>query len=624
MRFPDFNAIVNSEDEKQYFIKGHSEVKYNISELQDILKANPNNLIMWCIPKEYIVVKLPDIAALPSILVDSEAKVIAYYNKTESSYYVIAKNSIQQAKASKTIIGIQAQYLNKVAVLPFKLKSATLPELLDITTVYDKGIEELPDILYPATGKYSWVNPIMDDPTDVLTLILRNLPRWTIDKKRVILNILNKYFCSEPRTSEELKVILAKASETTVEDFFCGNEFRHDALGEYLIKLLHIKKDSSTGDLYYYDANRQIYDNNPEYLCGYITKNYSILKDYQRTEVIKFINFNLYEDSVAMNDNPYSIVFNNGILDVRDLTLKEMTPDYHEAIKIEYNYSRYPYSETVDKFFKDISCNDKEIEQLLFESIGYALLKTSELQTSFTLVGNGRNGKSTFLDLLKKIVGKKYYTAISYKDLAGNFRASDLIGKLISAAGDISSQPLTDTDLYKSIVGGEDIMLERKFKDSRALNLFATLFYSCNKLSRTPDTTDGFYRRQTIIPCDANLSEVSKIEGMRFKEALLTTEAVEYTIYKAVQAIHNVFKRGDFTKSARAEQIKQEYIKDNSPILSWIKDEFHSKADIEKMTLKNAWVKYRSWCEDTGRKGILNITNFKNELKNKGIELRDK
>lgn len=49
--------------------------------------------------------------------------------------------------------------------------------------------------------------------------------------------------------------------------------------------------------------------------------------------------------------------------------------------------------ETVNKFFNDITCGDKEIENLLYEVIGYSLAKTAKLNKAFIFKGSGRNRK---------------------------------------------------------------------------------------------------------------------------------------------------------------------------------------------------------------------------------------
>ena len=78
--------------------------------------------------------------------------------------------------------------------------------------------------------------------------------------------------------------------------------------------------------------------------------------------------------------------------------------------------------------------------------------------------------------------------------------------------------------------------------------VFATLFFSANKLPRTPDTTYGFYRKLVIIPFNANLNKVSLVDGAQFHARLM--EDTEYIAYKAVLAIKNVLDTHQFIEPA--------------------------------------------------------------------------
>ena len=200
-----------------------------------------------------------------------------------------------------------------------------------------------------------------------------------------------------------------------------------------------------------------------------------------------------------------------------------------------------------------------------------------------------------------------------------------LEGKLASLAGDISSQPITDSDLIKSISAGEDITIEQKYKQAQSKALFSTLFFACNKLPRTPDTSDGFYRRWCIIPFVANLSKITRVEGMMFKRDLLSQESLDYVAYKAVQAIYRVLTTtNEFTEPQAVTDMLNNYKIDNSTVLSWHRD-VH-KDDINK--LKNlkagaAYVSYCKWCEEAGRSRS-SQTTFKNSVKaDLGVDLSD-
>lgn len=201
-----------------------------------------------------------------------------------------------------------------------------------------------------------------------------------------------------------------------------------------------------------------------------------------------------------------------------------------------------------------------------------------------------------------------------------------LEGKLASLAGDISNQPIQDSDLVKSITSGEEITIEQKYKQAQSKALFSTLFFACNKLPRTPDTTDGFYRRWTIVPFIADLSGVTRVQGMQFKKALLQQHSLDYVAYKAVQAIYRVLTTTqDFTEPQAVKDMMHQYQVDNSTILSWFKETYDDdKVKLGKLTSPEAYISYSNWCQSAGRVKS-SITTFTTAVRvDIGVEFKDK
>ena len=260
--------------------------------------------------------------------------------------------------------------------------------------------------------------------------------------------------------------------------------------------------------------------------------------------------------------------------------------------------------------------------------MGYAMLKTVDLAKQFMVTGQGRNGKSTWFDLINAILGEENCTTMSPNDLTNTFRASTLVNKLASLAADISAKPLSETSTLKNISAGDRIMIEKKFKDAYEGRVFATLFFAMNKLQRTPDTSFGFYRRQIIIPFNADLTKVKNVEGAMFKRKLLSQDSIDYVAYKSVQAIYRVYTTTqEFTEPESVIAMKNAYRINNSSILSWFKEEFvdnkinptpeEKEAGIQrikKMQLGNAYTKYADWCKETNKQALAR-PNFEEEMK---------
>ena len=635
MKFPEFNRVVNPNDEKCYvaFTNNGTPSALSFDDITKLSKTDPTLEIGWIMPKGFFVIETDCMNILPSIIgrneeimVVSDGKKLQIYCKgdfdrsTQNNILACGLNANTIAHNNKGGVSI---------ILPFKnSKVCTAPTVLQLNIVHSNGISTAPSWLLPlrrvSSDKPDGIDlPIQNNEQTILLNQLKRIKHLNRLIQQEVIEVLNKDFCASPLTKDELNNLLSISEEQLLKQFFEKDKFLHNKLGDYIIQSCNIKRDSISKELFYFDDKQHIYSNDSDFITGYITKLCPSLKAYQIEETVKYITRYLYDESVVFNSDPFKVVFKNGVLDIYTMKLEPMTPDNLESIKINCNYDPNAYSATVDEFFNTATNGDKLIEQLLYEAIGYSMLKTNELQKAFILVGSGRNGKSTYLDLIKGVLGRENTTTVSFKDLANNFRAAMLEGKLASLAGDISSQPITDSDLIKSISAGEDITIEQKYKQAQSKALFSTLFFACNKLPRTPDTSDGFYRRWCIIPFVANLSKITRVEGMMFKRDLLSQESLDYVAYKAVQAIYKVLTTtNEFSEPQAVTDMLTNYKIDNSTVLSWHRD-IH-KDDIDK--LKNlkagaAYVSYCKWCEEAGRVRS-SQTTFVNSIKSDlGVDL---
>lgn len=634
MNFPEFNKLINPNNEQMYIgtILGKQPKVCNAKEIND-LSIDSTLEINWKIPNGYFVIETREKNILPTIETRKEEVLVI---EDPNKLTIICKGDFNRNTLNNRLMcGINANTIapNKTILLPFK-KQNNLSQTLAVTKlVYGSTINSCPSWLTPLRKISSDIDdgvqvPITGNTQVILLDILNKIKNANVNRliQQEIIEMVNNEFCQSPLTSTQMDQLLQISEDQLLKQFFDKENFLHDRLGNYVIKNCFIKRDAITKDLYYYNEKRRIYSTDTDYIIGYMTKLVPSLKQYQKDEVVKYLKAFLYEDSVTFNNNPYTVVFKNGALNVLTMDFQPMSPDKLESIQINANYNPNSKSQIVDDYFNTATLGKKQIEDLLYEAMGYAMIKTNELQKAFLLVGEGRNGKSTFLDLVKEVLGKENTTSISFKDLASTFRASTLENKLASMAGDISSAPLNDSDLAKSLISGEEIMVEQKYKDPHSKAMFATLFFAANKLPRTPDQSFGFYRRLTIIPFNANLNSVSRVDGVMFHQKLLSQESLDYAAYKAVVAINRVLTTTkEFTLPQEVNDMLDKYRIENSSVLSWFHDKMKSdKVELMKLTTQGAFVNYKQWCEDSSRHP-LNQTNFVSNIKSEiGIDLKPK
>lgn len=618
LKFKDFEQLYNKGQKRyvQLFNKKPKQsgpiTPLSFEEITSLANQDPMMEIGWLLPKGFLVLDIDDTTTADivlKIIKDREEKVMV--EKTTRGIHIWCKSSFDKKTVNNILaIGAMADTIpsgNVPICTAFKNPKVNQdPNLQFREIVYYNGIEEIPFWLTPIFkfGKKPEDNfitfPLTEARNESYNKHLWRLKTTLLSplERAECIRLINNYVASSPLTEQEMEATMLRDSNNEnvpEKEFFNGNTFVHQKMGDFLIDLLKIKKCSQTRILYYYDENKGLYVNNNDYIKGVMTNLCPILKDFQKQEVMKYIDNLLELNTTVFSKDPYKISFLNGRLDLNTMEFEPPSPKHLETVHLNVNYNPNAVGETADEFFDTATCHDKDCEQLLYEAIGYSFTKTSSLQKAFLLYGGGRNGKSTFLDIIKEICGYENCTSISFKDLGEKFRVAELYNKLVSLSGDISAQPLKDSDLFKQVIGGDEITIERKNKDPFTATVFATLFFSANKLPRTPDTTFGFYRKLVIIPFNANLSKVSTVEGSRFHDRLMKDK--EYIAYRAVMAIRNVLTNTfTFIEPEASKEVMETYRIENSSVLSWIYTP-GIKDKLTASTVTGAYADYKLWCD---------------------------
>ncbi|RLJ02728.1 MAG: hypothetical protein DRP11_02670, partial [Candidatus Aenigmatarchaeota archaeon] len=210
--------------------------------------------------------------------------------------------------------------------------------------------------------------------------------------------------------------------------------------------------------------------------------------------------------------------------------------------------------------------------KILLEFVGYCLYRQYHIHKALMLVGGGSNGKSTFIKLVQRLLGRDNVANRSLQELVEDrFAAADLFGKLANLFYDLPSAALTDTGAFKGLTGGDTVKGEKKFKSAFSFDNYAKLIFSANQIPRVRgDYSDAFFRRWIII------NFPNKFEGERadknLLEKLTTLEELSGFLKLAVAHLRGLLERGDFSYSKTVDEIRQEYIRKSDPVGAFAQD----------------------------------------------------
>ena len=462
---------------------------------------------------------------------------------------------------------------------------------------FDEEVDTLPEYLKPIHHNVELFRMKNSDGRNstlfsyIITLTSAGLSKETI---RDTFKLINDYIFDDKLSSSELNTILRdEAFDNLRPAFFDKSTFLHHIFGDYI-----------ANNNYIYTYNNRLY----MYKDGWYTQDTTIIEakmiEYipnltqrQRREVLSYL---LLKAEPLPDINPYMIACTNGSIDIRDKKLREHSPTDFVRNKINTRYDENAYVEVVDEVLDKISVNDPQLRKLIEEMMGYALIPTSKFQKAFILYGDGANGKSTLLDILTEVIGDTNISSLSLQELNHNFKLSEITNKLVNIGDDISDQYLEDSSIFKKLVSGDEVTVDKKNEQPYKMRNYATMLFATNNLPTTKDKSTGYSRRLSIIPFEAVFSSTDPDYDPFILDKLTTPEAKSYILNLAIDGIIRVFAQNGFTEVDRVDDILNDFLKENNNVIAFL-----SEFDIEGQVSSDAYNEYTYWCAQNG------VSNYK-------------
>lgn len=474
---------------------------------------------------------------------------------------------------------------NSYAILKFK--GVERPVLLDCP---EDEIQELPKWLTPVKTSLKFLEMSAGDGRNqslfnyILTLQSED---FTKEEARETIRLINRYVLKEPLSERELETILRDdAFKKPV--FFKGPTFLFDRFATYLKNNNHIVKVN--GQLHIYKNG--IYVPGHMEIESQMIKHIPHLKRANRSEVLAYLEIMIEDDVKA--SNPSIIAFNNGLYNIKDGTFRGFTPDVVITNKIPWPYNPAAYSELLDHTLDRLACNDPEVRALLEEMVGYCLYRRNELGKAFILIGDKSNGKSTFLHVVKNMLGDNNIASLDLKELGDRFKTAELFGKLANIGDDIADEFIANASVFKKLVTGDRVNVERKGQDPFEFNNYAKFLFSANVIPRIKDKTGAVQRRLVVIPFDAKFTPNDPDFRPFIKDELCEQEAMEHLILLGLAGLQRVLSNVKFTTSTRVQGQLKEYEESNNPIIGFVQE--IGLDGIANEPTKDVYRKYKEYC----------------------------
>jgi len=293
-------------------------------------------------------------------------------------------------------------------------------------------------------------------------------------------------------------------------------------------------------------------------------------------------------------------------------------PDILVSKATEVSYSHQARCPTFYKFLDDIFEGNEGLISFVQKAIGYSLTGSTNEQCMFIMIGDGANGKSTFINVINKLLGT-YGTTAASQTLVANGGSSvgddlvDLVGaRLITVSETEEGQSLAEAKI-KQMTGGDTLKGRPLYGKHVEFSIQGKLWLATNSLPQINNSDHGIWRRIMAIPFNRTFTAEEQDKELISKLSAELPGILNWAIEGCL-----AWQQQGLTPPAIIEEQIAEYRTSMDSISQFIQDECEVDKDHSYAASK-FYQAYREWCSGAGRKPQ-STTAFKRSLeKLKGV-----
>ena len=373
-------------------------------------------------------------------------------------------------------------------------------------------------------------------------------------------------------------------------------------IAEYL-ESIHLFMSTDVNHVYVYNPETGAWELNNESLIENEAKKIADEKATKKViEEIKFsirshriIDPELFKQSMGRYIN-----MRNGVYDIETGQLLKHSADYFFTYCLPVDYDPEAFPDKILEFLVNVTEGKLWKAFSILETFAYAFVAGYPIQEAVMFVGNGANGKSTTLQLLRSLIGPENIGSLTMQQITDRpFTVHRLFGKLVNVCAVLPSKQIFDSGMFKALTGGDTVESEIKFKnETLRFSNTAKMYFSANQIPLSWDTSDAFYRRWFIIeftkqfkPEEQDLDLPAKLTEPKQLSGLFNVLILFLAKLKASR-LHFTF---DMTIQQKAEM----YTANSNPAEKFLLERVAMDAEAT-LPKEVFWQEFVSFCKEKG------------------------
>jgi P4 family phage/plasmid primase-like protien len=289
----------------------------------------------------------------------------------------------------------------------------------------------------------------------------------------------------------------------------------------------------------------------------------------RRMRIAEYIQDLVIRYEVKWNNlQHYEIPVKNGVIDIRDMSLRPHRPsdflDHEVATAYDPDAKAPRWERALSEWF-----DDQTAVNALQEFFGYCLMPHAAYKRAMILFGPSNTGKSKILETLQNLVGGENVAALGIHKMDDERALAVLVGKMVNVVSEISqNQQFADAGFKALVSGGTDpVTINEKY--ARPYKYIPTCkhIFATNHLPEVEDTSDGVINRLLIILCEKIFTSDTMDTGLSGK---LKSEMPGILNWALEGATRLYARNGIFIPPATQRKTISRWKDDNNPVIEAI------------------------------------------------------
>jgi putative DNA primase/helicase len=222
-----------------------------------------------------------------------------------------------------------------------------------------------------------------------------------------------------------------------------------------------------------------------------------------------------------LNADPWLLNVQNGTIDLRTGQLRNHDRDdlITKVVPIRYDPS-HTLCPRWEAFLQQVMAGKQELITFLQKAVGYSLTGLTTEQCLFFLYGSGSNGKSTFLELLRELLGDystqaDFTTFIEKKGDGPRNDVARLYGARAVTSSEVGEGRRVNESLMKTLTGGDVIAARYLYSETFEFAPTFKLWLAANHRPVIRGTDYAIWRRFRIVPFTVQIPVEEQDKGLK-------------------------------------------------------------------------------------------------------------